>query len=230
MSQNSTAENLIAKTPLAKTPATSFARFGGAALLGFALALSMVPGAVADSGSRSFEFSYVVKLDPPAGSHKIHGRIRLPSTDYFQTISQMQLQAPDGIRIRRESQAGESFASFSGDSSRVGGPIEIRVTFHVVRYEQRLDLMAAADPAGPPSKPAGSPPREIAAFLAQPDESVAVNGAAGFLAHSLETQAPAAADPVVKAREIYDEVVSEIADDHIDASARPCRHSLVRFL
>src|ERR1700722_18047753 len=132
----------MAKKPIAKDLATSFGKFAVAALFAFALALPMVANAAADSGLHSFQFSYVIKVDPPTGSHKIHGRVRLPSTDYFQTISQMQLQAPEGIRIHRESQEGESFASFSGDSLRVSGPIEIRVTFHVVRYEQRLDLMA----------------------------------------------------------------------------------------
>jgi hypothetical protein len=205
--------------PIAKDLATSFGRFAGLALLGFLLALSMVPGAVADSGSRSFEFSYVVKLDPPAGSHKIHGRIRLPSTDYFQTISQMQLQAPDGIRIHRESQGGDSFASFSGDSSRVSGPIEIRVTFHVVRYEQRPDLAAAANAAGSPSKPAGASLKESAAFLAQPSRSDTLNGADGLLARSSETRTRDATDPVVKVHEIYDEVVSETGADRIDANA-----------
>src|ERR1700721_190229 len=98
------AKNFAANEPIAKYLATSFGRFAGVALLGFLISLCIVASAVAESGSRSFEVSYVVKVDPPAGSHKIHGRIRLPSTDYFQTISQMKLQAPDGIRIHRDSQ------------------------------------------------------------------------------------------------------------------------------
>ena len=184
--------------------ASLLARSLAVALVSCGLALSV--GAAASSApnspdppSHSFVFSYVVKVTLPPGSHSVRAWIPLPSTNDFQTISQMRLEAPAGIKIHKD---GSHYAYFTGDTSNVQSPFEVRVTFHVVRWERRLDMMPIAEPQG-------SLPKEVIPFL-QPDRLAPTRSAIAGLA---QRQIQGIADPLQQARKIYDYVVSALPVD-----------------
>jgi hypothetical protein len=71
------------------------------------------------------------------------------------------------------------------------------VTFHVVRYERRLDLASLVDPPGPF-------PKDVAAFL-RPDNLAPLDGTLASIA-SVRTRG--LANPLEKARSLYELVVS----------------------
>ena len=148
--------------------------------------------------SRSFDFSYVVRVSPPPGAHNVRVWIPLPSTDEFQTISELQLEAPANVRMHNEKN-GNQYAYFTMNSSRAQSPFEIRVTFHVVRYERRLDLASLVDPPGPF-------PKDVAAFL-QPDSLAPLDGT---LASIASERTRGLASPLEKARSLYEFVVSTV--------------------
>ena len=158
--------------------------------------------------SSSFDFSYVVRVSPSSSAHNVRVWVPLPSTDEFQTISEVRLEAPVRVRMRREERYGDRYAYFMINSSRIQAPFEIRLTFHVVRYERRLDLASAIDPPSPF-------PKGVAAFL-QPDKFVPVDGAIASVAREL-TQG--LASPLDKARSIYGYVVSTMRYDHAGSKA-----------
>jgi hypothetical protein len=148
--------------------------------------------------SSSFDFSYVVRVSPPPHAHNVRVWIPLPSTNEFQTISELQLEAPANVRMHNEKN-GNQYAYFTVNSSRAQSPFEIRVTFHVVRYERHLDLASLVDPPGPF-------PKDVAAFL-QPDTLAPLDGA---LANVARERTQGLANPLEKARSLYEYVVSTV--------------------
>jgi transglutaminase-like putative cysteine protease len=160
--------------------------------------------------SSSFDFSYVVRVSPPPGKHDVRVWIPLPSTDEFQTISEVHLEAPAKVRMRTEMKDGNQFACITVNPSRIPSPFEIRLTFHAVRYERRLDLASAIDPPGPF-------PKDVAAFL-QPDKLVPIDGA---IASVTREQTQGLASPIEKARRIYEYVVQTMRHDREGTGA--CR-------
>src|ERR1700680_2339100 len=52
-----------------------------------------------DLASHSFDFSYVVRVVPPENTHRMRMWIPVPSSDQFQTISQIQVKGPARIRM-----------------------------------------------------------------------------------------------------------------------------------
>jgi hypothetical protein len=94
----------------------------------------------------SFAFSYVVRIAPlTPHSHKLRVWIPVPSTDDFQTISELQLQAPVKAQMHKDDDSGSRYAYFDLDPSSITAPLAIRLAFHVVRLEQRPDLDSAKD-------------------------------------------------------------------------------------
>jgi hypothetical protein len=147
--------------------------------------------------SRSFNFSYVVKLDSPGNARRLHVRVPLPDTDQFQTISQLELKAPGKIHVRESSKYGDRYAYFTVSPSRVKVPVEIRLTFHVVRFERRTDLTSSVSVPAPL-------PKGVEPFL-QPDSLVPIDGVIGSLSHE---QTEGLIDPLEKARKIFEYVLS----------------------
>jgi hypothetical protein len=114
-------------------------------------ATSQVPPASKRSSS-SFDFSYVVRAVPSPHTHNVRVWVPLPSSDELQTISEVRLEAPVRVRMRKEEKYGNHYAYFTVNSSRIQAPFEIRLTFHVVRYERHLDLASAIDASGEPRR------------------------------------------------------------------------------
>jgi hypothetical protein len=189
------------------------ARTGSRIHLGLFIALAFgslhVDVAFAQAGraskhvSRSFNFSYVVKLDPPENARSMHVWVPLPNTDEFQTISQLELKAPRTVHVREDSKYGDRYAYFTVNPSRLKKPFEIRLTFHVVRYERRMDLTSFADMPG-------QLPKRVERFL-RPDGMAHIEGRIGSLSHD---QTEGLSDPLQKARKIYEYVVSTMSFGH----------------
>jgi hypothetical protein len=189
------------------------ARAGSLICLGLFSALAFgnlhVAAAFAQAGraskhvSRSFTFSYVVKLDPPGDARRVRVWVPLPNTDEFQTISQLELKAPRTVHVREDSKYGDRYAYFTVNPSRLKKPFEIRLTFHVVRYERRMDLTSSADMPG-------QIPKRVEPFL-QPDSMAPIEGGIGSLSHE---QTEGLSDPLQRARKIYEYVVSTMSYRH----------------
>jgi hypothetical protein len=148
-----------------------------------------------------FDFSYVVRVLPPGGSRNVRVWIPLPSSGPYQTISQMQVKSPVRSQMHKERKYGNRYAYFDVDSTRVRAGFEIRVAFHVVRYERRLNL-AAIDAPGPF-------PKDVAPFL-QADGLAPTDG---VIASVWRAQTEGLSDPIQKARRIYDYVISAMSQD-----------------
>jgi transglutaminase-like putative cysteine protease len=170
-------------------------------------ATSQVPPASKRS-SRSFDFSYVVRGVPSPHMHNVRVWVPLPSSDKFQTISEVRLEAPVRVRMRKEKKYGNHYAYFILNSSRIQAPFEIRLTFHVVRYERHLDLASAIDTSG-------EPPKGLAAYL-RADKLVPIDGVIAGVARE---QTDGLASPLEKARRIYQYVVSTMHYDQEGSGA-----------
>lgn len=175
------------------------------------LGASLLSGAASSSNptfsapplvSRSFNVSYLINVAPPASTEKERVWVPLPSTDQFQTISQLQLKAPSNIRVHKDSRYDNRYAFFTVDPSRVKAPFEIRLTFHVVRYEHQSQLTRASELSAPF-------PKDVAPFL-QPDRLIPVDGVIAKLARE---QTQDLADPVQKAHKIYEYILSTMSYD-----------------
>lgn len=154
--------------------------------------------------SVSFDFSYVVRVEPPPGSRKVRVWIPLPSSDPYQTISEMQLKGPMRVQVRKEPRYGDRYAYFDVDSARVKTGFEVRVAFHVVRYECRSNLVSSAESSRPL-------PKDVVPFL-QDDGPVPVDGVIAGLSRE---QTQGVSDPLQKARKIYDYVIWTMSHDPV---------------
>ena len=171
----------------------------------FSLAAAATPQENATPRSfRSFDLSYVVTVAPPSGSRKLKVWIPLPSTDGFQTISQLQLSGPEKVRILVDSKSGDRRAFVTLDSRRVRGPAKIRVAFHITRYDRQMD----GDSAGGSR---GTFPGNVAPFL-QADASLPINGS--IITDLSSAQTAGVTDPLEKAEKVYAYVVSTTYLDH----------------
>jgi hypothetical protein len=161
--------------------------------------------------SSAFDFSYVMRVNPPSGSSKLRVWMPLPSTDQFQTISELQISSPLQAQIHMERQNNNRYAYFDVNSGRVPIGFGVRVTFHVVRYERRLDFTSFKVLPGPP-------PKNIAPFL-QSDSLFPVDGSTAKLSQQLTEDV---SDPLEKARRIYDYVTSNISRGDQSPNAGRC--------
>jgi len=168
-----------------------------------------VSAAVTPSWS-DYDFSYIVRVAMPSGTHNVRAWIPVPSTDQFQTVSQLEFNAPVKVHVHRGGKYGDRLAYFDLDPSSVEAPLEIRLTFHVLRYERRSDLALTADHRG-------VLPDEVIAFL-QPDEFAPADG---VIANLSREQTRGLSDPLQKARSIYEYLVSNCDLNHGDCSDFP---------
>lgn len=154
--------------------------------------------------SRSFDFRYVVDVSaPPIGSHHLKIWLPLPyESSPYQSISALRINAPMHYEIRREREFNDSYAYFDIDPARVKKSFQIELLFHVKRFEYRAPL----DP------PRFSPRRtDLVDRFLQPDRLIPIDGEIGELSRQ---QTDGTAEPLEKARKIYDYVVATMHYDH----------------
>jgi transglutaminase-like putative cysteine protease len=108
------------------------------------------------------------------------------------------------VQLRKEPQYGDHYAYFDVDSTRVKTGFEIRLAFHVVRYERRSALASTRDSPKPL-------PKDVLPFL-QTDGFVPVDGVIASLSRE---QTQGVSDPLQKARKIYDYVISAVNHDPV---------------
>jgi len=150
----------------------------------------------------SFDFSYVVHVVPPADSRKVRVWVPLPSSDSFQTISELELNAPVKVQVRKEPKYRDRYGYLDVDSDRVKDGFSIRLAFHVTRYERRVNAAGSSSSEGPF-------PKAVMPFL-QPDGLVPTDGTIETLARE---QAQGLTDPLQKAQRIYDYVLFAMSQD-----------------
>ena len=192
-----------------RMPRISAASF--VAVLLAASVLSLRAGEVAPTAplapspsSVSFDLSYAVRVEPPAGSREVRVWIPLPLSDQYQSISQLQLKGPMKVQLHKESQYGDRYAYFDVDSARVKSGFDIRLAFHVVRYERRSTLASSGDAEKPF-------PKDVVPFQ-QADGLVPVDG---IIARLSREQTQGVSDALQKARKIYDYVISAASHDPV---------------
>lgn len=152
--------------------------------------------------SRSFDFLYRITLSPPAGSKEMRVWIPLPSSGPFQTISQLTLKTPRPFHIYSDPRYGNRYAYFAA-TSKMESPAEIQLTFHAVRFEDRVSLSRESRARVPL-------PESPSAFL-QPDKLVPTDGVIGELARK---QTQGLTNSLQKARKIYEYVTAVMHYDH----------------
>jgi transglutaminase-like putative cysteine protease len=169
----------------------------------FTLAAPAVPASVP---TRSLEMSTITHVPAmPKGSHELRIWIPLPYTgpDAYQKVSGLKVESPVPYRIEREPVFGDRYAYVVLKSSQAEKPIDIRISFHVERFEHRVSLT--------PSNPAPAVPRmELTRYL-QPDKLIPLNGEIGQLS-AQETKGAHGA--IAKAQKIYNYILATMHYDH----------------
>jgi hypothetical protein len=175
------------------------ALFLAVTLAGFSLAAPAVP-------TRSLEMTTITHVPAmPTGSHELRIWIPLPYTgpDAYQKVSQLKIESPVPYRIEHEPVFGDRYAYVAVKPSQVEKPFDIRISFHVERFEHRVSLT--------PSNSAPSVPHvELARYL-RPDKMIPLDGQIGQL--SAEKTKRAQGD-IAKAHKIYDYILATMHYDH----------------
>jgi transglutaminase-like putative cysteine protease len=157
-----------------------------------------------DSPSRSFEFNSIVHVPAmPAGSKELRLWIPLPYEETYQSISDLKIESPFSYHIEHEKQYGNRYAYIVVSAAKAQAPFDIRVSFHVQRFEHRVSLDGKNEPLDRPAI-------ATARFL-QPDRLVPINGVIENISQQ-ETQGVTA--PLDKARHIYNYVIATMHYDH----------------
>jgi transglutaminase-like putative cysteine protease len=161
-------------------------------------------GERAAAPSRSFQFTYVTHVPAlPSGVRQLKIWVPLPYEEHSQLISNLQVLTPVSYKIEHEKEYGDRYAYVVVNADDASAPFDIRVTFHVQRFENRV-LPASSN------KAAGEAGISTARFL-QPDHLVPLDGVINEL--SIQHTA-GATTPLDKARQIYDYVVASMHYDH----------------
>ena len=156
------------------------------------------------SPARNFVFTSIAHVPAmPPGSHELKLWVPLPYEDRSQGIAHLKIESPVRYRIQREKEYGDRYAYFVIQPDDAVKPFDIRISFHVERFEHRVSLKPSIEPLG---QPLVAPDR----FLL-PDRLVPIDGAIGEIS---DQQTKNATQPVDKARRIYDYVVSTMHYDH----------------
>jgi hypothetical protein len=166
-------------------------------LASFSLAAPAVP-------TRSFEITTVTHV--PAASHELRIWIPLPYTgpDAYQKISQLKVESPLPYHIDHEPVFGDRYAYVVVRPSQAEKPFDIRISFHVERFEHRVSLT--------PSRSAPVVPHlELARYL-RPDKMIPLDGQIGELSAE---QTKGAHGSIAKARKIYDYILATMHYDHV---------------
>jgi len=154
---------------------------------------------------RAFEFTYVTHLPSlPENTKLSRIWIPLPQSDAFQTISDLQIDAPVPYAQHRDSEYGNAFLYLEVPASKAAAPAEVRVRFQVARREHRVSLGVQ-----PVAMREGAGAGELRRFL-QPDRRVPLQG---IIAELSAQETRGIQDPVGKARAIYDYVIATMRYD-----------------
>lgn len=186
-----------------KTSALAAILFAGLLSLGLVSRPARSADAL-DSPSRSFEFSSIVHVPAmPAGNKELRLWIPLPYEETYQSVSNLKIESPVAYHIDHEKQYGNRYAYLVVNAAKNKEPFDIRVSFHVQRFEHRVSLDGKNEP---PDRPAIATAR----FL-QPDRLVPINGVIENISQQ-ETQGVTA--PLDKAQHIYNYVIATMHYDH----------------
>lgn len=162
------------------------------------------PPAAGATASRSLEFSYIVHVPAlPEGSRELRLWMPMPYQDLYQSISRIRIESPVPYAVRRDTQYSDRYAYLAIPAARAKAAFDIRVSFHVQRFEHRVALTGTSDI---PDQSINSTAR----FL-QPDHLVPIDGVIGNLSAQ---QTEGATLPLDKARKIYDYVIATMHYDH----------------
>jgi transglutaminase-like putative cysteine protease len=165
---------------------------------------NLSPGDSFSSAARSFQFTSVTHVPAlPPGARQLKIWVPLPYEEHSQLISNLQVLTPVSYKIEHEKEYGDRFAYLVENADDARGPLDIRVTFHVQRFEHRVSLT-------PSNQPVSEGVISTARFL-QPDHLVPLDGVINEL--SIQHTA-GAGTPLEKARRIYDYVIRTMHYDH----------------
>lgn len=172
-------------------------------LASFTLAAPAVP---APNRTRSLEMTTVTHVPAmPAGSRELRIWVPLPYTgqDAYQKISQLKVESPVPYRIERETAFGDRYAYVVVRPAQARKAFDIRISFHVDRFEHRVSLTPS------PSAPA-VPHVELARYL-RPDKMIPLEGQIGELSAEYTKGAHGS---IEKAHKIYDYILATMHYDH----------------
>jgi transglutaminase-like putative cysteine protease len=154
--------------------------------------------------SRGFTFTYTTHVAAmPTGAHQLRIWVPLPYEERSQSVTDIKIESPARFKVEHEKEYGNRYAYLTVDSDDAKGPFDIRMTFHAQRMERHVSLTMSDDP---PAQPLVSPAR----FLA-PDRLVPINGEIAQLSGKTTE---GAAQPVDKARRLYDYIIATMHYDH----------------
>jgi transglutaminase-like putative cysteine protease len=154
--------------------------------------------------SRSFQFSTVIHVSPaPDGSKELRIWVPLPYEERSQSVGKVKIKSPVPYKIRSEAEYGNRYAYFVVTGPQLAAGFDIQVTYHVQRFEDRVDLESTDDHQGTPSVP-------TVRFL-KPDHLIPLDGEIAAIS---VREAGGAALPLDKARRLYDYVVATMHYDH----------------
>ena len=139
----------------------------------------------------------------PSGSRELRIWLPLPYEDRSQGISQLKIEGPIRYKIQRDKDYGDRYVHVVVHAEDAPKPFDIKISFHVERFEHRVSFTPLVEPLG---QPLVSPDR----FLL-PDRLVPIDGVIGELS---DQQTKDATQPIDKARRIYDYVIATMHYDH----------------
>ena len=174
------------------------------------LALVVLRGAFSapagtDGPARSFAFTYLTKIPALPPDDKVSRMwIPLPQSDRYQTIRNLKIDAPFVYAERRDPEYGNEYLYVQVPSSALKEPSEVRVSFEATRREHRVSLSGRSVVSQ--SRPMAP---DLQRFL-QPDRLIPLQGTIEELSAQ---QTRGLADPLAKARAIYDYVVVTLRYD-----------------
>src|SRR6266481_185411 len=156
------------------------------------------------SASRNFVFTCITHVPAiPPDSRELRIWLPLPYEDRSQGISQLKIESPVRYKIQRDKDYGDRYVYVVVDADDARKPFDIKISFHVERFEHRVSFTPLVEPLG---QPLVSPDR----FLL-PDRLVPIDGVIGELS---DQQTRDATQPIDKARRIYEYVIATMHYDH----------------
>lgn len=156
--------------------------------------------------TRSLELTAIAHVPAmPAGSRELRIWVPLPYTgpDAFQKVSHLKIASPVPYHIDGEPVYGDRYAYLVVKPYQDRRSFDIRISFHVERFEHRVSLT--------PSTSGSSVPRmELARYL-RPDRLIPLNG---VIAQLSAEETKGATGPIAKARKIYNYIIATMHYDH----------------
>ncbi len=139
----------------------------------------------------------------PAGSKELRIWIPLPYQERSQSVGKVKISSPVPYKIRMEAEYGNRYAYLVATAPLLASGFDVHLSYHVQRFEDRVDLDAADDHQGTPSV-------STVRFL-KPDHLVPLDGEIAAIS---VRESGGAAIPLDKARKLYDYVVATMHYDH----------------